>query len=83
MTANNPQDGSASGSTTKPSSAQIVQSAVSPSTMSLPHADGAKAVLPSASQWNTNSLAWRVGVDAASAMTAAVAICPIITVMDR
>jgi hypothetical protein len=38
---------------------------------------------PKPAQWNTDSLVKRLGVDLASAMSAAAMICPVITVIDR
>jgi hypothetical protein len=41
------------------------------------------AIPPKPAQLNTDSLVKRIGVDLASAMSAAAMICPVITVIDR
>lgn len=42
-----------------------------------------RLIIPDQHPWNTNRLASRLGVDAASAATAGILTCPVITVIDR
>ena len=44
---------------------------------------GTKSLLGLKSGWNTDNLVTRLSFDAASALSAAALICPIITIIDR